>query len=125
MNTSDQQKSPEHKEMDNHQPQGSQKGNSTDSNQNTHKLHRHTGYKRLLLQYNSQPLNQTCLTYFQSASQTCDLQDSWGHSLVSIDTTSTFHVFLQNPNGISPSLTNYSLLQDLHTSKKYGAAVIS
>ncbi len=125
MNTSDQRKSPEHEEINNHQPQGSQKGNSTDSNLNTHKPHRRTGYKRLLLQYNSQPLNQTRLTYFQSASLTCDLQDSWGHSLVSIDTTSTFRVFLQNPNGISPSSTNYSLLQDLHTSKKYGAAVIS
>jgi hypothetical protein len=98
---------------------------TTDSIERIPTIRRRTGYKRLLLKYNSQPVDQPRLTYFQSASLVCDLHDSWGHSLTSIDTTSTFRVFLQNPNGISPLANNYSLLQDLHTSRKYGVAVIS
>ncbi len=45
--------------------------------------------------------------------------------MISIDSISTFRIFLQNPNGIQPSQTNYSLLQDFHTCEQYGAAVVS
>lgn len=47
-----------------------------------------------------------------------------GHSLPSIDTSTTFRVFLQNLNGINLDLNNYSLLHDLQTCASYGAAVI-
>jgi hypothetical protein len=45
--------------------------------------------------------------------------------MVEIDTTTTFRVFLQNPNGINPYFSNYSLLQDLDGCRKYGAAIVS
>jgi hypothetical protein len=83
------------------------------------------GAKRFLLQYDTPSPTQTRLSYFHGASLQCDLHDAWGHTLTSIDSSSTFRVFLQNPNGIQPYWTNYSLLQDLYTCKKYGAAIIS
>ncbi len=82
------------------------------------------GHKRILLQYNI-PISQPRLSYYQSAALSVDLHDSWGHSMETIDSSSTFRVFLQNPNGLNISHANYSLLHDLDTCQKYGAAVIA
>ncbi len=90
------------------------------------KPRRRGGHKRLLLQYHYPHVSgQKKLTYFQGASLQCDLHDQWGHSLESIDSTSTFRLFLQNPNGLNPYSGNYSLLQDLQTCQKYGAALLA
>jgi hypothetical protein len=53
-----------------------------------------------------------------------ELHDSWGHTLDTIDPSTIFQIFLQNPNGLSLSTTNYPLLQDFQTCRDYGAAVI-
>lgn len=37
-------------------------------------------------------------------------QDTWGHSSASVDESTTFRVFLQNPNGLALYPMNYSLL---------------
>jgi hypothetical protein len=79
------------------------------------------GYRKFLLHYNDTPTNQKKLSYFQGAGQSYDLQDAWGHTLESIETNSTFHIFLQNPNGLSLYDSNFSLIQDLDTCQKYGA----
>jgi hypothetical protein len=86
--------------------------------------YRRKGHKSLLLQYNSSD-NQPRLSYYQSRELNEDLHDVWGHSLKSIDTSSTFRLFLQNPNGLNLSRSNYSLLKDFDTCQQYGAAVIS
>jgi hypothetical protein len=83
------------------------------------------GHKRILLQYNTPLVSQPCLSYFQSAQLNTDLHDSWGHSMEVIDPSSTFRIFLQNPNGLNISHANYSLQHDLDTCRKYGAAVIA
>lgn len=82
------------------------------------------GHKRLLLQYKAPPALPTLSRYCQSK-ECQDLSDAWGHSLASIDASSTFRVFFQNPNGLLLSSSNYSLLQDFQTCHDYGAAVIS
>jgi hypothetical protein len=83
------------------------------------------GYRKYVLKYIDQPTNQKRLSYFHSASPSYDLHDSWGHSLESIDASSTFRIFLQNPNGLSLYESNLSLMKDLETCQNYGAAVIS
>jgi hypothetical protein len=88
-------------------------------------LRKRGGHKRILLQYNTPPVSQPRLSYFQSAQLNTDLHDSWGHSMEIIDPSSTFRIFLQNPNGLNISHTNYSLQHDLDTCRKYGAAVIA
>jgi hypothetical protein len=89
------------------------------------KSYKRGGHKKLLLQYNTSTDPQPSILYYQSAALTDDLHDAWGHSLTSIDTSSTFRLFLQNPNGLNLSRSNYSLLKDLDTCQQYGAAVIS
>jgi hypothetical protein len=75
----------------------------------TYHLHSATG--------NSQkPLSQPLPKY--------DLLDSWGHSLPVIDCSTVFHIFLQNPNGISLNYNAISLRQDLHNCKDHGPVVI-
>jgi hypothetical protein len=54
-----------------------------------------------------------------------DLIDSWGHSLPAIDPSTTFRVFLQNPNGLSLMYKALSLRNDLTTCKQYGSAITS
>jgi hypothetical protein len=83
------------------------------------------GYRKYLLKYIDQPTNQRKLSYFHSASPSYDLHNSWGHSLESIDASSTFRIFLQNPNRLSLYDSNLSLMKDLETCQNYGAAVIS
>jgi hypothetical protein len=83
------------------------------------------GHRKILLQYNTSTDSQPRLSYFQCNFPDVDLHDTWGHSLTCIDPSSTFRLFLQNPNGLNLSHSNYSLLQDLDTCNKYGAAVIS
>ena len=73
------------------------------------------------LSYTSSP----SITPYLSLPLTTDLHDTWGHSLASIDTSSTFRIILQNPNGLNPYPNNHSLCQDLLTCKDYGAAIIS
>jgi hypothetical protein len=48
------------------------------------------GAKCFLLQYNAPTLEQSSLSYYQGASLHSDLHDAWGHTLTSIDSTSTF-----------------------------------
>jgi len=50
--------------------------------------------------------------------------EAWGHALQPIDTSSVFHLFLQNPNGIKLRRGFHIPLQDLHTCREYGIAAI-
>jgi hypothetical protein len=78
-----------------------------------------------LLKYSSvKDRSQTKITSYTTPLPAPDLQDSWGHSLATIDSSTTFRVFLQNPNGLSLSTTNYSLQQDFQTCRDYGTAAI-
>ncbi len=77
-----------------------------------------------LLHYHPPQLMQKKITSFTAPIPTSELYDSWGHSLEIIDPTTTFRLFLQNPNGLSISWQNFSLQQDLKTCNDYGAAVI-
>jgi hypothetical protein len=52
------------------------------------------------------------------------LEDAWGHFLPVIDPTTTFRVFLQNPNGLSISRQPLALQQDLQTCQAFAAAVV-
>jgi hypothetical protein len=81
--------------------------------------------RKYLLRYKVPCSSQTKITQYTRSAPLEDLSDTWGHSLASIDETTTFRIFLQNPNGLALYPTNYSLLQDLHTCRDYGAAVIS
>lgn len=49
--------------------------------------------------------------------------DTWGHSLISIDTSKVFWILLQNPNCLKLTTKN-STQQDFQTCKKYGTAAI-
>ena len=69
------------------------------------------------------PANQDIRCHFISQSLK-DLHGSRGHSLISIDTSTTFRLFLQNPNGLTLYDANYSLLYDMDTCRKYGAAAL-
>ena len=51
--------------------------------------------------------------------------NKWEHSLQSIDTSMTFHLFLQNPNGLKLHQGFHATLQDFQTCLQYGAAVLS
>jgi hypothetical protein len=50
--------------------------------------------------------------------------NTWGHTLESIDTASTFRILLQNPNGIKPSVTEPEFLFSLHLCNEIGAGAI-
>ena len=77
-----------------------------------------------LLHYHPPQQTQQKITSFTSPIPAHELTEAWGHSLEVIDPTTTFRIFLQNPNGLSISMLNYSLQQDLQTCHKYGAAVL-
>jgi hypothetical protein len=79
---------------------------------------------KLLYYSSSMEPSQTKITKYTIPLPTYELHESWGHSLATIDSSTTFRVFLQNPNGLSLSTTNYSLLQDFQTCQEYGAAAI-
>ncbi len=50
--------------------------------------------------------------------------DTWGHTPESIDTSSTFRILLQNPNGIKPSVTEPEFLFSLHLCHEIGIGAI-
>jgi hypothetical protein len=78
-----------------------------------------------LLRYSAQTdSTQRKKTQYSIPLPITELQDSWGHSLTTIDPSMTFRVFLQNPNDLALSTTNYSLLQVFQTCRDYGAAVL-
>lgn len=64
------------------------------------------------------------ITRFTTTMLTYNLFDSWGHTLDTIDASSTFRVFLQNPNGLSIHKNNHLLLQDLQHCFDYGAGAL-
>jgi hypothetical protein len=79
-----------------------------------------------LLRYNATvDTGQTKITDHTVTIQPTETYRSWGHTLDAINTSNIFCLFLQNPNGITLNDTNYSLLHDLHTCQKYGAAVVA
>jgi hypothetical protein len=55
------------------------------------------------------------ITRYSSSLPSYDLFESWGYSLEVIDTSTTFRVFLQNPNRLSIHHNNHLLIQDLQT----------
>jgi hypothetical protein len=85
---------------------------------------RHHNYKKYLLLY-SPCVAQPKITHYTKLPHETELHDAWGHSLPSIDTSSTFRILLQNPNGLNLDTNNYSLLHDIQTCADFGAAVIS
>jgi len=50
--------------------------------------------------------------------------DVWGHVPEQIDTSATFRVILQNPNGIRPSVTEHEFLFSLHISHEIGVGAL-
>ncbi len=81
--------------------------------------------RKYLLRYNMPDNKQEKITKFTFSVPVEDLNDSWGHSLPTIDATTTFRIFLQNLNGLALYKTNYFLQQDLQTFRDYGAAAIA
>jgi hypothetical protein len=75
------------------------------------------------LQYTLCP-KQLQMPQFTTPYPSYDRNESWGHSLDTIDASSIFRVFLQNPNGLALHAHNYSLIQVFKTCFNYGAAVI-
>jgi hypothetical protein len=66
----------------------------------------------------------TSITNFTTPLPRHELVDSWGHSLQPIDTSTTFWIFLQNPNGLSLTYRPESVLYDFPQSREYGAAIL-
>ena len=77
-----------------------------------------------LLRYNPPRKSVNRIARYTTALPTYDLFDSWGHSLEVIDASTTFRVFLQNPNGFSIYRNNHLLRQDLQICYQYGAAAL-
>jgi hypothetical protein len=77
--------------------------------------------RRALLRYHPPKKVANRITRYSSSLPSYDLFESWGRSLEVIDTSTTFRVFLQNPNGLSIHHNNHLLIQDLQTCYKYGA----
>jgi len=76
------------------------------------------------LQYFLSP-QQLQMPQFTAPHPRYDRNDSWGHTLESIDASSVFRFFLQNPNCLSLHPNNYSLIQDFKSCYDYGATIIS
>jgi hypothetical protein len=63
--------------------------------------------------------------YFKPQSSSTDSDpDVWGHLPESIDTTKTFRILLQNPNGIKPSVTEPEFVFSLHICHEIGVGAI-
>jgi hypothetical protein len=63
--------------------------------------------------------------YFKPQSTSTESDpEVWGHIPESIDTTTTFRVLLQNPNGIKPSVTEPEFLFSLHVCQDIGVGAI-
>jgi hypothetical protein len=50
--------------------------------------------------------------------------NTWGHTPESIDTSTTFRLLFQNPNGIKPTVTEPDFLFSLHLCQEIGVAAI-
>jgi len=79
--------------------------------------------RSILLQYKPFQHTNTISNYSKPILFQC-LSTSWDHSLQQIDYSQVFCLFLQNPNGLSLSNTNFSLQQDLFTCRDFGSAVL-
>ena len=63
--------------------------------------------------------------YFKPQSSITEVDpEVWGHIPEQIDTTRTFRILLQNPNGIRPSITEPEFLFSLHICHEIGAGAI-
>jgi hypothetical protein len=63
--------------------------------------------------------------YFKPYAEVSDSDpNTWGHTPESIDTSSTFRILLQNPNGIKPSVTEPEFLFGLHLCHEIGIGAI-
>jgi hypothetical protein len=63
--------------------------------------------------------------YFKPQSSITEADpEVWGHIPEQIDTTRTFRILLQNPNGIRPSVTEPEFLFSLHICHEIGAGAI-
>jgi hypothetical protein len=63
--------------------------------------------------------------YFKPQSSITDVDpDIWGHIPEPIDTSTTFQILLQNPNGIRPSVTEPGFLFSLHISNEIGVGAL-
>jgi hypothetical protein len=82
---------------------------------------KHTS-RTICLTYNQRPEPSTQPKLFIPISSS--MLEAWGHALQPIDTSSVFHLFLQNPNGIKLRRGFHIPLQDLHTCREYGIAAI-
>lgn len=80
--------------------------------------------RHTLISYKRPKRQLTKITRFTSHMPTYDLFDSWGHTMESVDTNSTFRVFLQNPNGLSIHKNNLLLLQDFQSCYDYGVGAL-
>lgn len=80
--------------------------------------------RHALLKYHPPKKAVNRITRYSTSLPSYDLFDSWGHSLEVIDTSTTFRVFLQNPNGFSVHRNNHLLIQDLQTCYQYGAGAL-
>ena len=56
---------------------------------------------RHLLTFYSLLKGQSYSTHYTAPLSSSNLHDSWGHSLAEVDPSSTFRIFLQNPNGLN------------------------
>jgi len=84
---------------------------------------RHKSLRSLLLHYTT--LNhQRRITEFSLPFPVMDLEASQGHSLATIDPSTTFQLFLQNPNGLSTSTQPLNQQMDLSICHNYGTAAI-
>jgi hypothetical protein len=80
--------------------------------------------RKALLSYGKPRRPLPKITRYTVQLPTYDLFESWGHSLDVIDPSTTFKVFLQNPNGLSIYNNNQFLVQDLQTCYNYGAGML-
>jgi len=78
-----------------------------------------------LLQYNTPSLNLSIIPFTDHLYPWATSFKPWGHSLETIDTSSTFRLILQNPNGLSLHAGTYSTHQDLFTYRELGAACLT
>jgi hypothetical protein len=63
--------------------------------------------------------------YFKPQSSITDVDpEVWGHIPEQIDTSTTFRILLQNPNGIRPSVTEPEFLFSLHISHEIGVGAL-
>lgn len=80
--------------------------------------------QHILLTYHTPPSNSTPITKYTTPLPRYELNKFWGHSLSTINTLTTFHLFLQNPYGLSLSFHRLSVQLDFCQFWDYGTAVL-